>query len=144
MSTEENKAIVRRHFEEVWNKGRVELLDAYYALDVPAGDPNSLDEHRKRILWWHKAAPGFYFTILDLLGEGDKVTVYWKVNVTHSIVPDPPPKNPMPPLGKPVEWRGMEIWRFADGKFVSKEVVNLWPGMLVEAGVYTLANPQPA
>jgi predicted ester cyclase len=121
MSIEGNKAIARRHFEEVWNKGRVELLDEYYALDVPSGAYMSLDELRKRVLWWHKMTPGFFFTILDVIAEGDKVIVYWKVNATYSVVPDPPPTdpNPMLPLGKPVQFRGMDLYRFEDGKMVS-------------------------
>ncbi len=33
MSTEENKALVRRHLKEVLEGGHVELLDSYYAPD---------------------------------------------------------------------------------------------------------------
>jgi hypothetical protein len=139
MSTEENKVIARRHYEEVWNKGRVELLDEYYALEAPP-----LAEVSDRIRWYHKSAPGFYFTILDVIAEGDKVLVYWKANVTHTSIPDPQPPFLTPPLGKPVEWRGMNLMRFVNGKLVSQEVANLAMAMLIEAGVYTLAKPQPA
>jgi len=38
MSTEENKAIARRFFEEAWNQGRVEQLDQYYAPDGSVSD----------------------------------------------------------------------------------------------------------
>lgn len=144
MSTEENKAIARRHYEELLNKGRVEMLDEYYALDVPAGAYRSLEEQRKRVLWWHKVAPGIHFTILDLLAEGDKVVVYWKVNATYSVVPDPPPTGPMLPLGKPVQFSGMDLFRFEDGKMVSIETVNEWMNMMVDAGVYVLAQPEKA
>lgn len=33
MSIEENKAIVRRHFEEIWNQQRLELADELVADD---------------------------------------------------------------------------------------------------------------
>ena len=52
MSTEENKAIARMHFEEVHSKGRVELFDDYYALDVPASQWDSKENYGNLILWW--------------------------------------------------------------------------------------------
>lgn len=139
MSLEENKTIARRYFEEVWNKGQFELLDDFYALDTPKkGD--LID----RIRWYQKSAPGFHFTILDVIAEGNKVLVYWKVDVTHTNIPDPQPTFPIPPIGKPVQWRGMELMNFVDGKLVSREIANLAQGMLIDAGVYVLAKQQPA
>lgn len=140
MSTEENKAIARLHFEEVHNKGRVELFDDYYALDVPPEQWDSKGNYANLILWWRKVAPDMRITILDMVAEGDKVFVYHKTNFTYSIVPDPPPTSPMPPLGKPVEFRGVEIMRFANGKLVADEFVVGWMQMMVDAGVYVLAK----
>jgi predicted ester cyclase len=144
MSTEENKAIARLHFEEAHNKGHVELFDDYYALDIPAGEWNSKEEYGNRILWWHKVAPGMCMTIVDMVAEGDKVFVYHKTNLTYSVVPDPPPNFPMPPLGEPVEFRAVEMMHFANGKLVAVEFVAEWMSMMVDAGVYTLAKSEMA
>lgn len=142
MSTEENKVIARLHFEEAHNKGRVELFDDYYALDVPVEQWDSKENYANLILWWRKVAPDWHMTILDMVAEGDKVFVYHKTNLTYSVVPDPPPNFPMPPLGKPVEFRGVEIMRFANGKLVADEFVVGWMQMMVDAGVYVLAKPE--
>lgn len=139
MSTEENKAIARLHFEEAHNKGRVELLDDYYALDIPAGEYNSKEEYGNRILWWRKVAPDMRMTILDMVAEGDKVFVYYKTNLTYSVVPDPAPTSPMPPLGKPVEFRAVELMYFANGKLVAVDFVIEWMNMMVDTGVYVPA-----
>jgi predicted ester cyclase len=144
MSTEENKAIARRQLEEVWNKGRVEFLKDYWALDVPAGDTNSVDELSQRILWFHKTCPGFYFTIKDIVGEGDNVVVNWKVNVHYSVKPETPPAFTPPPFGKPVEWKGMTLYRFREGKVIGIEAANEWASMMIDTGAYVPAKTEPA
>jgi predicted ester cyclase len=144
MSTEENKRIARLHFEEAHNKGRVDLFDDYYALDIPADQWDSKENYGNLILWWHKVAPDWHMTIVDMVAEGDKVFVYHKTTMTYSVVPDPAPNFPMPPFGKPVEFRGVEIMRFANGKLVAVEFVIEWMKMMVDAGVYVLAQSEPA
>jgi hypothetical protein len=143
MSIEENRAIVHKHFEQVWNQGRVALLDEYYGIDVPPSDWNHIEEQRKRILWWHQAAPGFVFTILDTVAEGGKVVALYEVEANYSVVPDPPPTTPMLPFGKPVKIRGMDIFHFAGGKVVKREGFNQWMQVLVDNGIYVLAKPEP-
>lgn len=142
MSIEENKKIARIHFEEVHNKGRVELMEDYYALDIPVGEVNSKEEYRERILWFRKVAPDMCFTILDMVAEDDKVYVYHKCSLTYSVVPDPVPTFPMPPFGKKVEFRTMEMLRFEDDKLVEIEFVTEWMNMLVAGGVYLWAKPE--
>ncbi len=141
MSVEENRAIARKHYEELWNNGRVELLDENYTEGLSPEDYNSIEQHKKRLLWWRQVAPGFAFTILDTVAEGNKVMIWWEVSVTYSHVPDPPPTTPMMPVGKPVKWRGMEIFHFEDGKVIKRDAVTEWASMLVDNGVYVLANP---
>ena len=43
MSTEENKALVRRTFEETWNKGDLSLLAETHAADYVYNDPAAVD-----------------------------------------------------------------------------------------------------
>lgn len=138
MSTEENKAIARRFFEEVWNLGRVEQLDSFYAPDGSVPGMDSLQDSKNNILWFHKAAPGLKFTILNLLAEGDIVMAYWQVNVTYQTPTEPLPDEFFIPLGKPVSWKGVDIFRIVDGKIVSQQNANPWHSMLVEIGVIPL------
>ena len=136
MSTEENKALVRRHLKEVLEGGHVELIDSYYAPDgsTPTDTPQ---EWRERVLWFHKTCPGFKLTILDLMAEGDKVMAHLKYNLTYSVPVDPPPTN-FPPLGKPVTWRNFNVFRILNGKMVSQQPLTGWTEMLVEIGVIPL------
>ena len=138
MSTEENKAIARRLLDEAWNLGRVEQLDEYYAPDGTISDMTLLKELKDNIVWWHKAAPGFKFTILNILAEGETVMVHWQVDLTYTIPTEPLPDEPFVPLGKPVCWRGVDILRIENGKIVSKLYTNLWYEMLVKLGAIPL------
>ncbi len=138
MSIEENKAIARRSFEEAWNQGRVDLLDEYYAPDGSTPDMPSLQDFKDLIHWWHKAAPGFKFTILNVLAEEETAMVHWQVDVTYSHPMNPPPDEPFIPLNKPVSWKGVDIFRIVDRKIVAAQFANPWHTMLIEAGAIPL------
>jgi predicted ester cyclase len=142
MSIEENKAIARRHYIDVFNQGHVELVESYYAPEGSVPIAQAQKEFSDFTLWWQKVAPGWKLTILDMVAEGEKVAVYLQAELTYSVVPDPPPDFVMPPFGKPVSWKLANIVRIVDGKWVSMEVeANDWTEMLVREGVYTLAKP---
>ena len=144
MSIEGNKAIVHKYYIDVFNQGHVELIGEWYAPEGSVPLAEARQQFKDFTLWWQRAAPGWKLTILDMVAEGEKVAVYLQADMTYSFVPDPPPSTPMPPLGKPVSWKLMNIVRVVDGKFVSMEVANEWMEMLVKEGVYTVAQPKPA
>jgi hypothetical protein len=143
MTTEENKAIARRHLIDVLEQGRVELIPSYYAPDgsVPM---DTQEEWQKRVLDHHKIGPGFKITILDMVAEGDKVAVLWQADFTYSVVPDPPFEKPPYPFGKTATWKIMSLMRVVNGKLVSNVSANEWGKMMIDAGVYTLAKSEPA
>jgi hypothetical protein len=143
-TADENKALARVYFEEVWNQGRVDLLDELYAPALPTSDHDSPRQLKERILWWHQVAPGLKFTILDTVAEDDRVVTHWRVNVTYTVPPEPPPVGPFLPLGKPVSWEGFELMRVAGGKIVSRKYMNGWTDLLVEVGAIRRAEPQEA
>src|SRR3990172_9506915 len=138
MSTEENKAIVVRHIKEVLEQGRVDLIDSYYAPDGSASKMDTPEEWKDRVLWFHKTCPGFKITILDMMADGDKVMSHIHADLTYTVPADPPPSF-FPPLGKPVGWENMDVFRIVNGKMVSHQNVSGWTGMLLEIGV----NPLP-
>ena len=137
MSTDENRAIVLRHEKDVLEGGHIELIDSYYAPDGSAPDMDTPEQWRERVLWHHKACPGFKITILDMMAEGDKVMVHLKCDLTYSVPVDPPPPF-FPPLGQPVSWRNMSVYRIVDGKMVSAQHSHGWKDMLVKIGVIPL------
>jgi predicted ester cyclase len=137
MSTEANKAIAVRHIKEVLEQGRVELIDSYYAPDGPTSNFDTPEQWKERVLWFHKTCPGFKITILDMMADGDKVMVHLHAELTYTVPVDPPPSF-FPPLGKPVSWDNMDVYRIVNGTMVSHQSVVGWTDMLVENGVNPL------
>lgn len=142
MTTEENKALVRRHLVEVYEQGKVELIDDYY---TPNGSVavNSVKNWRQTVLDGHKYMPGFKVTILDMVAEGDKVAVYWQVDGTFVAAPNEELRLPFEYariIGKPVAARHLDILRFEGGKLVAWHHHDGGADTLVKLGVYTLAS----
>lgn len=88
---EENKALVRRWFEEVWNNGRAEAIDELLAADAVVhgladengyalrGPADFKPFHQK----FREAFPDIYVTVDDAVAEGDQVAVRCTVRGSH-------------------------------------------------------------
>ncbi len=119
MSTEENKALIRR-FIEVANRGNVTeistTLDELFVPDFvrydPAGGFRSREDYKRFFFSFLAALPG-QFTIEDLIAEGEKVVLRFTFHGTHQGQ-----WRGLPPTGKPVTFTGIYIYRIPDGKVV--------------------------
>jgi predicted ester cyclase len=140
MSTEENKAIVLRHLKDVLEQGHVELIESCYAPDGSVPGMETPEQWRDLILGFHKSCPGYKITILDMMADGDKVMVNTQVDLTYTVPPELPQELFFPPLGKPVSWRNMDVYRIVGGKIVSDQGVSGWMDMLLENGVIPLVK----
>ncbi|HEV8714651.1 MAG TPA: ester cyclase [Candidatus Binatia bacterium] len=114
---EDNKALVRRWFEEVLNKKDLAAIGNFiaptYVGHAPgAPDVKGPDGFRQRLTALHAAFPDLTETIEDMIAEGDKVVVRNTLRGTHrgEIMG-------MAPTGKPVTWTTMGILRIVNGKF---------------------------
>jgi steroid delta-isomerase-like uncharacterized protein len=135
MSTEENKAIVRRCIEEAFNKGNTNAMDEFFAPNVvPHPLPPAVPHDRlglKRFFTILLAAfPDYCLTIEDMVAEGDKVVIRSTISGTHKGE-----FMGIASTGKQVTWAGIEIWRIEGGK-----VVEIWGqvdqlGMMQQLGV---------
>jgi predicted ester cyclase len=91
MSTEENKAIVQRLFEEVFNERRLNRADELVAPDyldhaaVPGQAPGLEGAKQQRWAMYFAAIPDMHATIDDLVAEGDKVVVRYTVEGTRAV-----------------------------------------------------------
>jgi steroid delta-isomerase-like uncharacterized protein len=142
MPTPNNKAVVHRWFEEVWNQGREATIDELFATDgVTIGLGESDVEVRgpsqfKTFFYNLRTAfPDLHITIEDTLAEGEKVAVRLKIEGTHKGE-----GIGLSPTGRRISIAGIVIIRFADGKFV--EAWNSWDqlGMLRQIGVIPAAE----
>lgn len=142
MPTPNNKAVVHRWFEEVWNQGREATIDELFATDgVTIGLGESDIEVRgpsqfKTFFYNLRTAfPDLHITIEDTLAEGEKVAVRLKIEGTHKGE-----GIGLSPTGRHISIAGIVIIRFADGKFV--KAWNSWDqlGMLRQIGVIPAAE----
>jgi len=77
MSTEENKAVIRRVIEEVWNKGNLAVADEViannYVFDAAGQEFKGPEGLKQAVTIYRTAFPDFHITIDDMVAEGDKV-----------------------------------------------------------------------
>ena len=118
MSTEDNKAIVRRFFEEVFNRQNLAVLDELVSSDFIHHQPGRVlrgaeffnqVKSRDHFL----AFPDLHITIEDMIAEGDKVVTRWTARGTHQGE-----AMGLPPTGNEVTWTGMNFMRVVNGKLV--------------------------
>ena len=145
MSTEENKAIVRRATEEFYNQGHVERAAHFYAATYVHHDPaaphvSDRDGLAASVRAFRAGCPDLQITIDDLLAEGDTVTKRWTLHATHTG-----DLYGIPPTGKRITVSGLELYRFANGK-----IAECWLGydnlsLMQQLGVIpTPKQAQPA
>jgi predicted ester cyclase len=115
MSTEENKVIVRRSIEELWNRRNLTILDELYAESYH--EPGITDSTKWREDLGDMFAAGvpadMHNEIEDQIAEGDKVVTRWTWSFTHDVK-----FLGAEPTGKHISWTGISIHRLKDGKLV--------------------------
>jgi predicted ester cyclase len=140
MSTEDNKAVVRRVIEELWNQANPALSAELFG---PETLPDTTEQHRQNAREMEQSArlycrafPGHRLVIDDLLAEGDKVMVRFTTHGTHSGVvqgiaaaeavagvrsENDPYRTLLliPPTGRAVSFEGIAVFGFRDGKVSS-------------------------
>ena len=118
MDIEQNKALVRRMYEEVVNQGNVDLADEFVSTEAIEHEDlnhNGLDSFKKFFTEFRAAFPDLKFAIEDMIAEGDKVVVRLNVTGTHN---GEGTFMGFVPKGKKIEIQSIDIMRFADGKMV--------------------------
>jgi steroid delta-isomerase-like uncharacterized protein len=133
--SEQNKAISRRLFEQVWNKGDLAVLDELYAPDLVNHDaqPGLLPgiEGAKQFIGMYLAAfPDTHMVVEDQVAEEDKVVTRWTATGTHKGE-----LMGIPPTGKQVKVSGITIDRLEGGKIVEEWASFDQLGMLQQIGV---------
>jgi steroid delta-isomerase-like uncharacterized protein len=116
MSTEQNKAIVRRIYDELLNQENRSIIDEIYAQDLIMHDPfmgtvTGVDAFRQLLSMFDTAFPGHRAQVHHVLAEGDLVAVVHTHTAKHTG-----PFMGMPPTGKEVVVPGVEVFRMVDGK----------------------------
>ncbi len=141
MSAEQNKAIVRRITEEIWNKGDFDLIDELIASHFVFHDPGvpmevrGPDGYKQFVTIYRNAFPDVHLTIEDLIAEGDKVAYRWLATGTQKgDLPN------IPATGKQISVAGMNIRHIEDGKVVEEHNIHDALGLMQQLGVI----PEPS
>lgn len=83
----DNKAIARRYFEEILNKGSSAAIDAIVAPDVVFRNPpaviKGLADFKGLVATLRGVFPDLHFTLEDELAEGNKVATRWIMRGTQ-------------------------------------------------------------
>lgn len=149
MTTEQNKAVVRRFFEAFEADDQTALTELLapdlvaYSHGVPG--PQTREAHLQGIRMWNAAFGDTQFTIDEQIAEGDKVATLVTMRSVHSRGDF----QGLPPTGKEVTTGGVTIERIRDGKIVERRVSSDWLDMmqqlgLVPGGVGTLTQSEAA
>jgi steroid delta-isomerase-like uncharacterized protein len=121
MTTEQNKIIIRRLFDEVVNQANLALLDELVSDDivthtaVPGVAPNR-EGFRQFVGIYLNAFPVQHTEIHSMIAEGDLVAVNHTHHVTHGG-----DFMGAPASGKEAVAPGIEIYRIAGGR-----IVEMW------------------
>ena len=119
--SEENKALIHRWFEEVWNKGREEAIDEMFAEDgiahglaQDAAEPlRGATGFKPFFQKFRDAFPDIEVVVEDTVSEGDKVAARCTVRGKHQS-----DSLGFAATQQPMEITGISIVRVRDGKIV--------------------------
>jgi len=126
----ENKALARRVRMDIWDRGKLSVIDEVYANDCihHISDPITPDFGRggkaaKQIVTLYRSAfPDTHMTIDDILADGDTVMVRWTARGTHKGA-----LLSLSPTSKQVTVQGVDIYRISAGKI--KETWVCWDAL---------------
>ena len=117
-STEVNKAIARRVFEEILSQGKFEVADEIYSREFVNHGLNrdaNLKEDQDSARGWRQAFPDLKITADREIAEGELVAVLWTGTGTNTGE-----GVGLPATGKGGKLRGITIWRIVNGKIVEE------------------------
>jgi predicted ester cyclase len=129
-----NKALVRRFYKEVyvdWNMAMVDevVSPRFTSHDWPDDGPSGPLAFRDYYAAIRSAVPDARYEVDDLIAEGDRVVVRWRLLGTHEgdfggIVA----------TGKAITLKGIAIYRVDSGMLMERWVVSDLHGLLQEIG----------
>jgi steroid delta-isomerase-like uncharacterized protein len=144
MTTQANRELVLRFYEEVWNQGNVGVAHEVFAPDYVRHDlrPSAAlpgpEGQAKIAADFRIAFPDLRMTVDLIVAEDDLVAARWTAAGTHSG-----PWAEVAPTGAEVTFSGMNVFRVREGK-----VVELWNhrddlGLMEQLGARVFAGAAP-
>ena len=132
------KAVVRRLYEEVWNKRRFEIASQIISPSHALNDSRMVgsavgpDAYKRAVTQYIAAFPDLRFSIEDMVCEKDKVVVSWTITGTHKRE-----FRGIPATNKKVSFDGITINYVSDGKIMDSLVSMDYFGLMQQLGAIT-------
>ena len=123
MSETQQKTIARTFVEEIFNARKTEMAKNFVTPDIiyhgMAEEVKSLEEFKKWVAEDLSAFPDMRITIVDALGEQNKVALRWTLTATHE-------KDfaDFPATHKKFETQGVEISHFEGDKIKEARTIT--------------------
>lgn len=115
MSDTQNKTIARRFVEEVFNARKTEAANEFVTPDIVyhgmGEEVRNLSEFKRWVDEDLSAFPDMKVTILDEIGDKNKVAIRWTLKATHEK-----DFSDFPATHKKFETRGVDIFQFEGNK----------------------------
>ena len=118
MSVEENKALVLRYIEEIWDQKNVAALDEFLASNYqrhtsPSATPLNREEQKQRLAGIRVAFPDITLALEEIIAEGDRVAFRSTIRGRHQNI-----FQGIPSTGRQVTVSLLDIVRVEDNKIV--------------------------
>jgi steroid delta-isomerase-like uncharacterized protein len=129
-----NKELVRRFYKEVyvhWDMGLVDevVSPRFTSHDWPEGGPTGPEAFRDYYSYLRSVVPDARYEVDDLIAEGDRVVVRWRLLGTHQG-----DFQGIAPTGRAITLKGVAIYRVEDGKLMERWVVSDLHDVLEQIG----------
>lgn len=134
-NTEDNKATIRRVFDEFVNKGDFSVVDEIYRDDMIdhqplPGAPDGLDGVKYTIAGLRGGFPDLQVTIEDMSAHADHVVIHNTWRGTHEGE-----FLGLAPTGRRISSKGVVVWRLQDGLIAERWGIGVDSNMLAQLGI---------
>ena len=120
MSAEENKALLRRYIEEVWDRQNPAAVDEFLAPNYkrhrsPTTKPLTRDGQRELLTKFRAAFPGIQLIVEEIIAEGNRIAFRSTMRATHQGE-----LFGIAPTGKQITVGLVDVIHIENGKFVKQ------------------------
>ena len=135
----DSKTVLYRYGEEVWNQGKLSLIDELFTADHRYHDavlgelPPGPEGVRQRVGTYMSAVPDAKVTFEDWMVDGDKVLCRWSWGGTNTGE-----LMGLPPTGRQATTTGMHLCHVREGRIAETWVSYDAFGFLRQLGVVQL------
>ena len=145
MSVGENKVVVMRFYDELWNQRRLEIADEIFTADCithqlqsgadDVGVPRNAEAIRNHVTGWLAGFPDLRFEVEQIFAEGDHVVSRCVMQGTHTGA-----WLGIGPTNKTVSIRLIVFHRIRDGKIAEDWVLVESLGFFQQLGLVPAAE----